>query len=52
MSHKALQRIEETFRRTALASGYLPQATFNRDVIGDAVPEKLTEVASYTVWFP
>ena len=40
-----MSRIEEAFRRTASASGYLPQATFTRDVVGDAVPEKLSEVS-------
>lgn len=43
---KALQRIEETFKRTASASGYLPQATFIREVVGDAVPVKLAEVSA------
>lgn len=44
-----LQRIEEAFRRTAAATGYLPQATFIREVVGDAVPPKLSEV-SVAVW--
>ena len=42
---KILTRLEETFRRTASANGYLPQATFIREVIGDGVPEKLSEVS-------
>lgn len=40
-----LHRIEEAFRRHASASGYLPQATFVREVIGEAAPEKLAEVS-------
>ena len=49
MDIKVLQRIEEAFRRTAAATGYLPQATFIREVVGDAVPPKLSEV-SVAVW--
>ena len=44
-NEKVLARIEEAFRRNASASGYLPQATFVREVVGDAVPEKLSEVS-------
>ena len=39
-----LTRIEETFKRVSSAAGYLPQATFTRDVLGDGVPAKLAEV--------
>ena len=41
---KILHRIENTFRRHATASGYLPQATFVREVLGETAPEKLSEV--------
>ncbi len=48
MKPKVYERIEETFRRSSTASGYLPQASFIRDVIGDSVPEKLSEVCTLT----
>lgn len=40
-----LERLRETFRRVSTASGYLPQATFVRDVLGETVPSKLTDVS-------
>ena len=49
VSPKALERIEETFKRSSLATGYLPQATFIRDVLGETVPGKLSEVCRQ--WF-
>ena len=39
-----LARIEETFRRSFATTGYLPQSTFSRDILGDIVPSKLAEV--------
>ncbi len=39
-----LTRIQETFKRLSSVSGSLPQLTFMRDVLGDAVPIKLAEV--------
>lgn len=44
---ETLERLRETFRRVSTASGYLPQATFVRDVLGETVPSKLTDVS----WF-
>ena len=38
------KRIEETFRRLSSSSGYLPQTTFTRDILGEFVPIKLAEV--------
>ena len=40
-----LERLRETFRRLSTASGYLPQATFLRDVLGESVPSKLADVS-------
>ena len=45
VDQKALHRIEDTFRRHATVGGYLPQATFAREVMGEAAPEKLVEVS-------
>ena len=42
---ETLERLRETFRRLSTASGYLPQATFVRDVLGETVPSKLTDVS-------
>lgn len=44
VNQDVLTRLEETFKRTAPGSGYLPQVTFSRDVLGETVPTKLTEV--------
>ena len=44
-----LQRLQETFRRLSTGSGYLPQLTFTRDVLGDSVPPKLVEVRVWVV---
>lgn len=46
---KVLQRLDEAFRRNASASGYLPQATFVRDVLGEAAPSKLSEVSGNSI---
>ena len=40
-----IDRLRETFRRLSTSSGYLPQATFIRDVLGETVPAKLAEVS-------
>ena len=45
VSPETLERLRETFRRVSTASGYLPQATFIRDVLGEAVPAKLADVS-------
>lgn len=50
VEEKVLHRLEEAFRRNATASGYLPQATFIRDVIGEAAPPKLSEVSVVQHW--
>ena len=42
---ETLERLRETFRRVSTSSGYLPQATFVRDVLGETVPSKLTDVS-------
>ena len=49
VDEKVLQRLDEAFRRSATASGYLPQATFVRDVMGEAAPPKLSEVSGMVV---
>lgn len=43
ISPEILRRLEETFKRTSTASGYLPQSTFFRDVLGETVPVKMAE---------
>ena len=45
VSQETLERLRETFRRLSTASGYLPQATFLRDVLGETVPAKLSDVS-------
>lgn len=45
-----LTRIEETFKRVSTATGYLPQNTFTRDILGDGVPTKLAEVHYIYIW--
>ena len=40
-------RIEEAFKRWSSNTGYLPQVTFQKDVITDAIPGKLAEVWVY-----
>ena len=49
---KVYDRIQETFRRSSTASGYLPQMAFIRDVLGDAVPGKLSEVCRASLAHP
>lgn len=44
-----LDRLRETFRRLSTSSGYLPQATFLRDVLGESVPAKLADVSWWGV---
>ena len=44
VNHDVLARLEETFKRTSSANGYLPLVTFTRDILGDTVPPKLAEV--------
>jgi hypothetical protein len=51
VDQKVLHRIEEAFRRHAAASGYLPQATFVREVMGESAPEKLSEVSLECRWW-
>ena len=41
---ETVERLRETFRRVSTANGYLPQATFVRDVLGETVPTKLADV--------
>ena len=43
VSPQVLHRIEETFKRSS-SNGLLPKLTFFRDILGEAVPEKLSEV--------
>lgn len=43
---KVLHRIEEAFKRHAGGTGCMPQATFVREVMGEAAPEKLSDVRS------
>ena len=45
MPQETLERLRETFRRLSTSSGYLPQATFIRDVLGESVPAKLADVS-------
>ena len=45
-----LHRIEEAFKRHASASGFMPQATFVREVMGEAAPEKLSDVSDLGCW--
>ena len=44
MTPEVLQRIEETFRRSSSGSGHLAKITFIRDILGENVPDKLSDV--------
>ena len=48
VSAEELTRLEESFKRWASNTGYLPQVTFQKDVLTDVVPQKLSEVSLLT----
>ena len=45
VNEEELTRLEEAFKRWASNTGYLPQVTFQKDVLTDVVPQKLSEVS-------
>ena len=47
VKEEELTRLEEAFKRWASNTGYLPQVTFQKDVLTDVVPQKLSEVSLF-----
>ncbi len=48
VSPEVFQRLEETFRRNSSGS-YLVKSTFTREILGENVPDKLSDVSCCVV---
>ena len=46
MPSEVMGRLEETFKRNS-SSSYLAKLTFVKDILGENVPEKLSDVSIY-----